>query len=254
MPSSSGTGTGPSAGGRFETTQWSLVLAAGQRGSAAAEDALARLCSLYWYPVFAFVRRQGHGTDDAQDLTQGFFARLIEKGDLGAADRTRGRFRSFLLTNCQYFLANERDRAFTQKRGGGRVPLSIDTAAAEGRYERAFAHSETPERLYDRQWCLTLLDVVFEALRAEYAAAGKEALFDRLKEFLTGGAAAGTHADAARELGTSAGAVKVAVHRLRRRYREELRRRVADTVASDQEVEDEIRYLLETLGRSRDRL
>ncbi|HVR70339.1 MAG TPA: sigma-70 family RNA polymerase sigma factor [Vicinamibacteria bacterium] len=251
MPSSSGAGTSPGAGGRFETTQWSLVLAAGQRGSAAAEEALARLCSLYWYPVFAFVRRKGHAPDDAQDLTQGFFARLIEKGELSAADRSRGRFRSFLLTNCQFFLANERDRALARKRGGGRVPLSIDVATAEGRYERALAHSETPERLYDRQWCLTLLDGVFEALRAEYAAAGKADLFDRLKEFLTAGPDAGTHADAARELGTTAGAVKVAVHRLRRRYRDELRRRVADTVGSDRDVEDEIRYLLETLGPSR---
>ncbi len=251
MPSSSGAGTSPGAGGRFETTQWSLVLAAGQRGSAGAEEALARLCSLYWYPVFAFVRRQGHPADEAQDLTQGFFARLIEKGELSAADRSRGRFRSFLLTNCRFYLANERDRAFTQKRGGGRVPLSIDVAAAEGRYERALAHSETPERLFDRQWCLTLLDGVFEGLRAEYAATGKADLFDRLKEFLTAGEDAGTHADAARELGTSTGAVKVAVHRLRRRYREELRRRVADTLGSDQDVGDELRYLLKTLGPSR---
>jgi RNA polymerase sigma-70 factor (ECF subfamily) len=249
MPSSNGAGTSPGGGGRFETTQWSLVLAAGQRGSAAAEEALARLCSLYWYPVFAFVRRQGYRAEDAQDLTQGFFARLIEKGDLRAADRSRGRFRSFLLTNCQYFLANERDRALARKRGSGRMPLSIDVAAAEGRYERALAHSETPERLYDRQWCLTLLDGVFESLRAEYAGTGRAKLFDRLKEFLTAGPDAGTHADAARELGTSAGAVKVAVHRLRRRYREELRRRVAETVGSDEDLEDEIRSLLETLRR-----
>lgn len=254
MPSSSGAGTTPGAGGRFATTQWSLVLAAGQRGSAGAEDALARLCSSYWYPVFAFVRRQGYPSHEAQDLTQGFFARLIEKGDLRAADRSRGRFRSFLLTNCQYFLANERDRAQALKRGGGQVPLSIDVAAAEGRYERALAHSETPERLYERQWCLTLLDGVFEALRAEYAATGRKALFDRLKEFLTPGPDAGTHADAARDLGTSEGAVKVAAHRLRRRYREELRRRVADTVASGQDVEDELRYLFKTLGPSGDGL
>jgi len=248
MPSSDG------AGGRFATTQWSLVLAAGQRGGAAAEEALARLCALYWYPVFAFVRRRGHSTDDAQDLTQGFFARLIEKGDIGDADRSRGRFRSFLLTACQHFLANEHDHRVAQKRGGGQVPLSIDVAAAEGRYERALAHAETPERLYDRQWCLTLLEGVLEALRVEYAAAGKAHVFDRLKELLTAGADAGSHAEVARDLAMTAGAVKVAVHRLRRRYRDELRRRVADTVGSDEEVEDEIRYLLTTLGPSREGL
>lgn len=234
--------------GRFGTTQWSLVLAAGQRGSEAAEQALARLCTLYWYPVFAFVRRRGYSTDDAQDLTQGFFARLIEKGDLGHADRSRGRFRSFLLTACQHFLANERDRARAQKRGGRQVPLSIDIATVEGRYERAVGHGETPERLYDRQWCLTLLDGVLETVRAHYATGGKAAVFERLKEFLTAEPDAGRHAEAARSLGMSAGAVKVAVHRLRRRYRDELRRRVADTVRSDEEVEDEIRYLLKTLG------
>jgi RNA polymerase sigma factor (sigma-70 family) len=238
--------------GRFATTQWSLVLAAGQSGGA-AEEALARLCSLYWYPVFAFVRRRGHSTDDAQDLTQGFFARLIEKGDLGDAYRSRGRFRSFLLTACQHFLANEHDRRVAQKRGGGQMPLSIDVAAAEGRYERALAHTDTPERLYDRQWCLTLLEGVLEALRVEYTAAGKAHVFDRLKELLTG-ADAGSHTDVARELGMTAGAVKVAVHRLRRRYREELRRRVADTVGPDEDVEDEIRYLLTTLGPSREGL
>jgi RNA polymerase sigma-70 factor (ECF subfamily) len=153
MPSSDGAGARPGAGGRFETAQWSLVLAAGRRGSAAGEEALARLCALYCYPVFAFVRRQGHPAEAAQDLSQGFFARLIEKGELAAADRSRGRFRSFLLTACRRFLANERDRALARKRGGGRVPLSIDVAAAERRYERALAHAETPERLYDRQWC-----------------------------------------------------------------------------------------------------
>jgi RNA polymerase sigma-70 factor (ECF subfamily) len=243
-----GTSDGSSAGRRFATTQWSLVLAAGQAGSAAAEEALARLCSLYWYPVFAFVRRRGHSADEAQDLTQGFFARLIEKGDIGDADRSRGRFRSFLLTACQHFLANEHDRAVAQKRGGGGFAISIDVAAAEGRYERALSHTETPERLYDRQWCLTLLDGVLEALHAEHVAAGKADVFDRLKEFLAGDSDAGSHADAARDLGMSAGAVKVAVHRLRRRYREELRRRVADTVGSDEQVEDEIRYLLKTLA------
>lgn len=247
MPSSGGAGThgGPH---RFATTQWSLVLAAGQPGSAGAEEALARLCSLYWYPVFAFVRRRGHTSDEAQDLTQGFFTRLIEKGDLEDADRSRGRFRSFLLTACQHFLSNERDHAHAKKRGGGILPISIDVAAAEGRYERALAHSETPERLYERQWCLTLLAAVLDDVREDYEAAGKADLFDRLKDFLTGDEEAGSHADAARDLGMTAAAVKVAVHRLRRRYREALRRRVADTVETDQDVDDEIRHLLQTVG------
>jgi DNA-directed RNA polymerase specialized sigma24 family protein len=251
---SGGAGTDHGGRGRFATTQWSLVLAAGQRGSEGAEEALARLCSLYWYPVFAFVRRQGHPADEAQDLTQGFFTRIIEKGDLGDADRSRGRFRSFLLTACQHFLSNERDRARALKRGGGRLPISIDVAAAEGRYERALAHSETPERLYDRQWCLTLLAGVLEGLREDYEAAGKGRVFDRLKDFLTADEGAGTHAEAAGELGMTAAAVKVAVHRLRRRYRDELRRRVADTVESAEDVDDEIRHLLKTLGRSKDGL
>lgn len=253
MPSSGGGDTEPGAGRRFETTEWSLVLAAGQGGSATAEQALARLCALYWYPVFAFVRRKGHAPEDAQDLTQGFFARLIEKGDLGDADRSRGRFRSFLLTACQHYLVNQHDRARAQKRGGGRTPVPIDAAVAERRYERAFAHGETPERLYDRQWALTLLDSVFQSLRAEYAENGRRELFDRLKEFVTVDEDAGTHADAAKDLGTSAGAVKVAVHRLRRRFREELLKRVADTLGPDHDVEDEIRHLLETLGPARDR-
>ena len=247
MPST-GVGLPGAAGGRFETTQWSLVLAAGQGGSPTAEQALARLCASYWYPVFAFVRRRGHSPEDAQDLTQGFFARLIEKGDLGDADRTRGRFRTFLLTACQHYLANEHDRAQTQKRGGGQTPVPIDVAIAERRYERALSHGETPERLYDRQWALTLLDSVFLALRDEYAHSGKQEMFDRLKDFVTADDDAGTHADAARDLGTTAGAVKVAVHRLRRRFREELLRRVADTLGPDQDVEAEIRHLLQTLG------
>jgi RNA polymerase sigma-70 factor (ECF subfamily) len=251
MPSSSGGGA-DAGRGRFATTQWSLVLAAGGRGSAAGEEALARLCSLYWYPIFAFVRRQGHATDEAQDLTQGFFTRLLEKDDLAAADRSRGRFRSFLLTACQHFLSNERDRALARKRGGGRVPLSIDVAVADGRYERALAHSETPERLYDRQWCLTLLAGVLDDLRLDYEAAGRERLFDRLKDFLTANEGAGTYADAAGELRMTPGAVKVAVHRLRRRYREALRRRVAETVESAEDIDDEIRHLLKTLGPSAD--
>lgn len=231
----------------FGTTQWSVVLAAAKRGSADAEEALARLCAVYWYPVFAFVRRRGHSPDEAQDLTQGFFTRLIEKGDLDDADRSRGRFRTFLLTACQYFLSNERDRALTIKRGGGWSAMSIDFAAAESRYQRALAHDETPERLYERHWCLTLLASVLDGLGQEYAAAGNERLFDRLQGFLTMDDE-GTHADAARDLEMTPGAVKVAVHRLRRRYRDLLRQRILDTVASPRDVDDEMRELLTAIG------
>lgn len=230
---------------RFATTQWSLVLAAARSGEGDAE-ALARLCSLYWYPVFAFVRRQGHPADEAQDLTQGFFTRLLEKRELEAADRDRGRFRSFLLTACCHFISNEKDRMRAIKRGGGAASISIDLVEAEGRYERALANVETPERLYERQWALTLMDVVLASLRNEYIAAGNERVFDRLSAFLTDHA--GTYADAARELGMSIPAVKMAMHRLRRRYREALRQRVADTVDSPEEVDDEIRHLMKSVG------
>ena len=237
-----------SPGSRFATTQWSLVLAAGRRGSAEAEEALGRLCAMYWYPIFAFVRRQGYSVDAAQDLTQSFFTRLIEKEDIGDADRNRGRFRTFLLTACQHFLSNERDRMLAIKRGGGRLPVPIDVALAEVRYQSSLAHSETPEHLYDRQWCLTLLTSVLDALRDEYAASGTSRQFERFRGFLTMDEDAGTHADAGRELGMSADAVKVAVHRLRRRYRDALRRQIAETVDSDEEIEDEMRHLLKTLG------
>ncbi len=233
---------------RFATTQWTLVLAAGRRGSVEAEEALARLCGIYWYPIFAFVRRQGHSVEDAQDLTQSFFARLIEKEDLGEADRERGRFRTFLLSACQHFLLNEYDRAHALKRGGGRTAIPIDLAAAEERYQHSLAHSETPEHLYHRQWCLALLASVLDSVRGEYLAAGKEVLFDRLRGFLTMDDTAGSHADAASDLDMTPGAVKVAVHRLRRRYRDALRRCVAETVDSDDAIEDELRDLLNTVS------
>jgi len=231
----------------FATTHWSLVVAAGNRGSAEAEAALERLCSQYWYPVFAFVRRRGYSVEDAEDLTQAFFTRLVEKEVLSEADQSRGRFRTFLLAGCQNFLSNERDRILAAKRGGGRTPLSIDVVAAEARYQRALSHAETPERLYDRQWCLTLLECVLDELRQQHVADGKERLFDRLRGFLTIDDDAGSQAEAARDLEMSIAAVKVAVHRLRRRYRDALRAHVANTVASPDEVDEERQYLLKTL-------
>ncbi|HXI14425.1 MAG TPA: sigma-70 family RNA polymerase sigma factor [Thermoanaerobaculia bacterium] len=238
----------PSIRGRFATTQWTLVLAAGKRGSPEAEEALARLCSLYWYPIFAFVRRHGHSLEEAQDLTQSFFTRLIEKEDFAAADRDRGRFRTFLLTACQHFLLNEHDRRHAIKRGGHSAAIPIDIATAEERYQRSLMHAETPERLYQRQWCLTLLASVLDTVQGNYRSAGNDRLFERLRGFLTMDDAAGTHADAADDLGMTPAAVKVAVHRLRRRYRDALLRRVAETVDSDEAIDDEIRYLLKTVG------
>ena len=232
---------------RFATTQWSLVLAAGDRGAAGGEEALAQLCALYWFPVFAFVRRQGHAADEAEDLVQGFFARLIEKGDLADADRSRGRFRSFLLASCQHYLHNARDRARATKRGGGRPPIPFDVAEAEGRLARALAHEVTPERLYERQWGLTLMAAVLDDVRRHYGATGRAVLFERLKEFLTGDDTV-SYGAAASELATSPGAVKVAVHRLRQRYRAALKQRVADTLATGEDVDDEMRYLLKVLA------
>ena len=226
---------------RFPTTRWSLVVAARHADAQAARAALSSLCTLYWQPVFAFVRRQGHSSDEAQDLTQGFFAKLIEKGYVADADQNRGRFRSFLLTSCRHYLLNEIDRARTQKRGGNeeRVPIeAIDVADAD-----------TPERVYERQWCRALLATVLDDVRRRYADDGSERLFDRLSVFLTSDGEAGTHAAAAAELGMTPGAVKVAVHRLRRRYRRALWQRVAETVASEDQVEDEIRVLLASVAR-----
>ena len=233
-------------GERFATTRWSLVMAAGQRGSAEAEQALASLCEMYWYPVFAFVRRMGHSVDEAQDLTQGFFTRLIEKSYLEDADRDRGRFRAFLLTACRRFVLDEHDRATALKRGGGAKTFSIDVEGAEQRYQRALAHEDTPERFFERQWCLTLLDSVLEDLRNDYVASENERLFDRLSPFLTMADDAGTHAEAGRDLGMQPGAVKVAVHRLRAKYRDAFRNRVSETVGDGRDVDDELRHLLET--------
>ena len=234
--------------GRFATTQWSLILAAGRPGSPGARAALEHLCAIYWYPVFAFVRRRGHSVEEAEDLTQSFFGRLIEKEDLAAADRERGRFRTFLLTACEHFLLNERDRSRALKRGGGQELLSIDVVAAERRYQSSLGHDETPEHHYDRQWCLAMLASVLDSVRDEYVEAGKGNLFERLRGFLAMEDATGTYAEASSDLGMTPAAVKVAVHRLRHRYRKALRRRVAETVDSEEAIDDEMRYLMKTVS------
>ena len=232
----------------FATTQWSIVLAAGRTGEAAAERALAALCQTYWYPLYAYVRRQGRDVHAAQDLTQEFFARLLDRNLLAVAEPQRGRFRAFLLTALKHFLINEWDKEHAQKRGGGRVPLALDFDSGESRYSREPAHLLTPEKLYERQWTLAMLDQVLARLRSEFAAAGKEQEFELLKPFIADAGNADAYAAIAEQLASTAAAVKVAAHRLRKRYRELLRAEVAQTVAEPGEIDGEIRRLFETLA------
>jgi RNA polymerase sigma-70 factor (ECF subfamily) len=232
---------------RFATTRWSLIrAAAGPPADPEARGALAGLCEAYWYPLYAFIRRRGYSSTDAQDLTQEFFARVLEKGFIKSADADRGRFRSFLLTACRHFLANERERAGAKKRGAGRV-ASLELGSGEERYRREPAHELTPERLYERNWALALLERVLGRLRSEYDAAGKARLFDSLKPVLTGHDDGASYRRLADALGMTQSALKVAAHRLRRRYRNLLCAEVGDTVAGPEEVDDEIRHLFAAL-------
>ena len=234
--------------GYFATTHWSVIVNARAADSSVARQALEKLCQTYWYPLYAFVRRQGHGPHDAQDLTQEFFARLLEKNYLDDVRRERGKFRSFLLASMKHFLANEWDRARTQKRGGAQVHVPIDTQSAETRYGLEPAHDQTPEKLFERRWALTLLDNVLSRLREEFVASGKADQFDQLKVALTADKRAVPYAELGARLGMSQGAVKVAVHRLRARYREVLRAEIANTVSSPTDVEEEIRQLFAALA------
>jgi RNA polymerase sigma factor (sigma-70 family) len=230
----------------FATTRWTLVLAAGHDESDVSRTALAGLCELYWPPLYAYARRRGHSVEDAQDLTQAFFTRLIEKHDVQAADPQRGRFRSFLLASFKHFLANEWDRQQAQKRGGGWWPVVIEGEAAEARYAAAAADALTPETLFERQWAEGVLARARAALRAECTAAGRADAYDRLEGMLTGEKR--LYADIAREMGTTAGAIQVRVHRLRRRFRELLEEEVGATVSDDGEMDEEIRHLIAVLG------
>jgi len=207
---------------------------------------MAELCSIYWYPLYAFVRRSGHEAHEAEDLTQEFFARLLAKHYLTDVAPEKGRFRSFLLASMKHFLANEYDRANALKRGGGRQAIALDALRADSRYGMEPADELTPERLFERGWALAVLEQVLTRLETEQSVAGKASQFGTLKGFLTGGGEGG-YAEAGERLGMSAGAVKVAVHRLRRRYRELLREEIAHTVAEPAEIDEEIRYLLSCL-------
>jgi DNA-directed RNA polymerase specialized sigma24 family protein len=234
--------------GRFPTTRWSRVAAAAEPDP---RGALAELCSAYWFPVYAFIRRRGHGPDDCLDLTQQYFTRLLEKGTVVAADPARGRFRTFLLTDCSFFLANSRDRAGALKRGGGRAVLSIDARDAEGRFCHEPAHDVTPERLFGRDWALSLLARALDRLAIGEEAGGRRALFEQLQGAITGGSHAVSYAEVAAQLAMTEAAVQQAVSRLRKRYREALRAEIVATLddPSDLAIEAEIRDLFDALAR-----
>jgi RNA polymerase sigma-70 factor (ECF subfamily) len=223
------------------------VVAAGDPGRKEARSALASLCENYWYPLYAYLRRRGYSPDEAQDLTQEFFIRVLEGRYLDRADPEKGRFRSFLLTSLKFFVADEKDRQRANKRGGGRV-VAMEFSSGEERYQREPAHNETPERIFERRWALSVLDRVVEKLRAEFLQHGRLEHFERLKVFLLGQSEA-PYAALAREMYTSEGALKVAIHRLRKRYRDLFRQEIADTVADPTEVESELRFLAAVLTR-----
>jgi RNA polymerase sigma factor (sigma-70 family) len=232
---------------RFATTRWSQVLAAGQDQTAVSREALASLCEVYWYPLYAYVRRWGHDPDQAQDLTQEFFTRLLEKHYLRDADPSRGKFRSFLLASLKHFLSNERDRAFALKRGGRVTILPLEVETAEGMYQREPPDADTPEKVFERRWALTLLERTLVRLRQEFTAGGRGALFARLEGYLTGEQLTVPYAQLAEELAMTEGAIKVAVHRLRRRFGALLRDEIGDTVSDPEQVDDEVRELFRIL-------
>ncbi len=232
----------------FATTHWSIVQLAACHDTTRAHQALSKLCEDYWYPLYAYVRRRGHSPEDAQDLTQEFFARLLAAQSLANLGPAKGKFRAFLLASLNHFLANEWDRARAIKRGGGAAPISFDAMAPEERYRSEPVDNATAEKIYERRWTLALLDQVLKQLRTEYEKSGKSALFDKLKIILTLGKGAVPLAQISAELGTTEGAVKIAAHRLRQRYREVLTEKVAQTVSTVEEIDDEIRYLFSTLS------
>ena len=231
----------------FPATHWSVVVAARGGDEADSLRALEALCQAYWYPLYAYLRRQGRSPHDAQDLTQGFFARLLEKNYLDAADRDKGRFRSFLLMALKRFLAKEWERERAQKRGGGQATLSLDTKLAERRYQGEGAEHLAPDRIYERRWALTLLDQALAALRQDYQALGREAEFDCLKGYLTAERGEILYAEVAARLGMTEGTARAAVHRMRSRFRALFREVIARTVAVPEQVEDEVRWLKRAL-------
>lgn len=244
----SGNSTSP-AGDIFATTRWTVVLAAGRRGTPVADNALEELCRNYWFPLYAYVRRRGHAKEDAEDLTQAFFARFLEKNYIEGLNAERGRFRAFLLAALKHFLANEWDKSRRQKRGGGIANLSLDWQTADTQFDIADTSAPAPDKAFDREWATALLGKVIGRLRSEMAAAGQSMTqFDTLKAFLTAGKGAVPYIDAAKTLGMDEGAVRVAVHRLRKRYRALLRDEIAQTLADPSLVDEEMRSLFSAFG------
>lgn len=238
----------PSPPGIFPTTRWSMVLTAGNAHSLDAEAALARLCEVYWYPVYAHVRRLGNPPEQARDLAQGFFFEFLSKRWFQRADRDRGRFRAFICKALENFLHHEHERATALKRGGSREIVSWDLEMAEGRFASEPRDDEAPDRAYQRAWAQTLIDEVFLRLRAEFATGAKEAIFDRLRPHLWLDDDATPYAEIAREFNLTTVNVKVTVHRLRRRFGEILRAEIRDTVESESDVEDELAHLIQLLA------
>jgi RNA polymerase sigma-70 factor (ECF subfamily) len=233
----------------FTATHWSVVLKAAGAPSPEGSEALENLCRTYWPPLYAYVRRKGNPPHDAQDLTQGFFARLLSGNYLGTVAPEKGKFRSFLLAALNHFLSDERDRARAIKRGGGKPLVSLDDENAESLYQEEAVSGLTPEQSFEKRWASTVLDQAFQKLRQEMIASNKETLFDQLKPFLAEESPDRAYASIGSALGMSANTVAVAVRRLRQRYRDFLRSEIADTVASPDEVEEELRYLVTVLGR-----
>lgn len=233
--------------GRFVTTRWSVIAAAGHQDAPQGAAALATLCEAYWFPVYAYVRHTGKSIEDAQDLTQAFFTRLIEKNDVRAADPARGRFRTFLLASVRHFLANQHHAAVALKRGGGARHVSIEFSDGERCYAHDPGHDETPERVFERRWALAVVHVAMTRLERSCAGAGRNLLFERLRPCLAG-SEPGSYAALAEELGMTEGALRVALHRLRRTLREALRSIIAETVERPEDVDDELRFLLAAIS------
>ena len=227
----------------FDTTRWSIIAAARGSDPDAAQAALSTLCETYWYPLYAFIRRWGADPDQARDLTQAFFASLLERRDIEQVQPERGRFRTFLLASAKHFLLNESARSRAMKRGGGVPVISLAFDEAEGRYQFEPAHHTTPETLYERRWALTVLERVIATVKTKWQRTGRGAEFDVLKASLLGEGPPGGYAAAAQQLGSTEGAIKVAVHRLRKTFRTELRAAIAETVADPADVEEELKYL-----------